>query len=269
MLSLGHDGLCGMREQYGLKHHIATTIHGIMGATVSFLVTEIGRSLNLCLWEAAQAVVLLSRTRRARDIYFIGSKKEVIEALWDALLIEDQFSSYITYLLKKLCDEEEPEKAFTIDQANEHPFRPIDIPLPTRNEFCSYILVSLKDTSYTYIGSTMDLSRRINQHNSYHGGSKSTNHNMLKPWALLGYVVGFNNKQQAMSFEGYWKAIVRDEQVRTKNNLNSMQRAELAKEVVLDQTLIGLKLVLCGNLVNKQETPIPQEKQSRNSYRND
>jgi predicted GIY-YIG superfamily endonuclease len=269
MLSLGHDGLCGMREQYGLRHHIATTIHGIMGATVSFLVTEIGRSLNLSLWEAAQVVVLLSRTRRAKDIYFIGSKTEVIEALWDALLIEDQFSSYITYLLKKLCDEEEPEKAFVIDQANEHPFRPIDIPLPMRKEYCSYILVSLKDTSFTYIGSTMDLSKRINQHNSYHGGSKSTNHNMLKPWALLGYVVGFNNKQQAMSFEGYWKATVRDEQVRTKNNLNCMQRAELAKDVQLGRTLSGLKLVLCGNLVNKEEISIPKEKRSRNSYKDD
>jgi hypothetical protein len=69
--NLGNNGLVGYREQYGLKHRIAITVHGIMGSTVSTLVTQIDRSVGLTLWEAAMVVVLLSRTRRASDIYFI------------------------------------------------------------------------------------------------------------------------------------------------------------------------------------------------------
>ena len=42
--NLGNNGLTGQREQYGLKHCIAMTVHAIMGKTVPALVTKVGQS---------------------------------------------------------------------------------------------------------------------------------------------------------------------------------------------------------------------------------
>jgi hypothetical protein len=68
--NLGNNGLCGRREQYGLKHRIAMTIHAVMGETVTYLVTKIGQDADDVLWEAAQAIVLLSRTRYGKNLFF-------------------------------------------------------------------------------------------------------------------------------------------------------------------------------------------------------
>jgi hypothetical protein len=147
--NLGNDGLVyAWREQYGLRHLISMTIHSVMGSTVLKLVCQIGRGREETLWEAAQVIVLLSRTRRA---------------------------SYINYLLKSLCRGKDSKGPYVIDQTLHHPFRPKDIQLPQANDYCCYMLVSLSDPSNTYIGQTDNLRRRINDHNSSQQGLLSTN----------------------------------------------------------------------------------------------
>ncbi len=63
-----------------------------------------------------------------------------------------------------------------------------------------YLLISKKDQKF-YIGSTSDLKRRLQEHNS--GENTSTQHR--KPFKLIYYEV-FLNKQDAKSREKYLKS---------------------------------------------------------------
>jgi hypothetical protein len=59
---------------------------------------------DLSLREAATAVVLLSRTRSANKIFFVGDKKETIKHLLNVPVYhQHRFLRYITDLLNKLC----------------------------------------------------------------------------------------------------------------------------------------------------------------------
>ena len=62
-----------------------------------------------------------------------------------------------------------------------------------------YILKSLKDEK-KYIGSTSNLERRLNEHNS--GGCSSTKHR--KPFTLI-YCEKFNDKKLALKRENFFK----------------------------------------------------------------
>lgn len=65
-----------------------------------------------------------------------------------------------------------------------------------------YILQSLNPNhpNRTYIGYTVDLDRRIRQHNGFLvGGAKYTH--VGRPYKVVGYVEGFPNKNNALQFE--------------------------------------------------------------------
>jgi predicted GIY-YIG superfamily endonuclease len=179
-----------------------------------------------------------------RTSFFIGNPKDVIESLWRTLLKRDQFSDYIRHLLDTLCHPQDNHGPFTIDQTTKHPYRPKDVQLPGRNDHCAYFLVSLGPSSptTTYIGETSNLKRRLNQHNSGNG-SQSTNRPHLRPWALLGYVIGFESKQKRRNFEYQWKLHVENEQIVTQGSLSAMEKLHLA--TVCDEEL---RLVICGTI---------------------
>jgi putative endonuclease len=65
----------------------------------------------------------------------------------------------------------------------------------------AYILRSKVYTDQTYIGSTSDLRRRLNEHNA----GKSTHTSKFKPWDLLAYVA-LPEKHLAEKFESYLKS---------------------------------------------------------------
>ena len=91
------------------------------------------------------------------------------------------------------------------------PFRLCDMPLPQCGTGFVYMLVSIRDISYCYIGETQSLSRRLREHNSGYG-SNSTAHISLRPFALFAYVCGFDgNVQLRRHFEREWKKM-RDEE---------------------------------------------------------
>jgi predicted GIY-YIG superfamily endonuclease len=223
------------------------TIHAVMGCTVPTLVTQVGLSKQMALWEAAQTVVTLSRTRLPSDMWFIGDPTETIDVLWQALLSTDQFSVYVTHLLDTLCSRSH-EKQFVINQTRWHPFRACDMELPKTNDLCSYMLASRRETSVVYVGSTNNMRRRYDEHNSKVGGSTSTGLVNLKPWGLLGYVVGFSCRHDASIFEFKWKAIIQTER-RGSRDLPTMTRLFLARQVISEWLDPGeLKLVICGQV---------------------
>jgi predicted GIY-YIG superfamily endonuclease len=225
------------------------TIHLIMGSTVPTLVTEVGLSKETALWEAAQVIVLLSRTRLPGDMWFIGSVQETVDVLWRALLQTDQFSLYVNHLLDTLCNDDKTasSQAFVIDQIRWHPFRSCDMELPRTNEYCCYILASRKQTDVTYVGYTNNMRRRYDEHNSRAGGSSTTRREDLKPWGLLGYVIGFKSKHEGMVFEVKWKAAIEAEQMSC--TIPTMTRVHLAEQVIsLWNDPTELRLVVCGEV---------------------
>ena len=227
--ALGQNGLFGSREQYGLKHRISSTIHAIMGLAAAFLVTQIGITEEDSLWEAAQVVVLLSRTDFAKDICFVGDPHVVAKALFEALLSGDQYSEFIDHVLKSLLTSESGQ--FSLALEHHFPYRIKDWQLPKKGNLCCYFLLSLGNRKTTYIGQTGNLVRRLNSHNSRIGGSKSTNRLHLKPWAIIGYVIGFDSSDEMKQFEKQWQLKVEIEQMRARGNLGPRERFDLCRNM--------------------------------------
>ena len=76
------NNMRGKRHQYGLKHHVTSTVHACMGNTLNIVVTEVSNVNNYFrLWDKSQAIVLLSRTSLGSNIIFVGNKQNTIDAL--------------------------------------------------------------------------------------------------------------------------------------------------------------------------------------------
>ena len=74
------------RKQYGLKHRVTSTIHAAMGDTLSQVAIEISKNnSSFALWDCAQAIVTLSRTKLGKNIIFVGDENETVEALSDLI----------------------------------------------------------------------------------------------------------------------------------------------------------------------------------------
>lgn len=72
--------------------------------------------------------------------------------------------------------------------------------------WCCYFLVS--ETGNTYIGATVDVDRRLRQHNrELQGGAKATGRSCN--WKRVCHVSGFPDKRSALQFEWKWKYISR------------------------------------------------------------
>lgn len=73
-----------------------------------------------------------------------------------------------------------------------------------------YLIQSKSNPNYTYIGTTNNFEKRLKQHNGIlKGGAKATR--KFSDWLIV-KLVKFENKNDALSFEWYWK------HYKTKNN---------------------------------------------------
>jgi putative endonuclease len=64
-----------------------------------------------------------------------------------------------------------------------------------------YLLESVGSTGQRYVGLTVDLKRRLAEHND----GKSSHTSKFKPWRLVTYVA-FSNDRKAAAFERYLKS---------------------------------------------------------------
>ena len=198
----------GIRIQYGLRHFVSGTLHSLMGDTLTKMATEISaHNSNFNLWEKGQLVVLLSRTRYAKDTIFVGSKADTLSALRELVQKKTQWTDYIENILSTITINtrsqiEDRQETFT----QEHfPFRIKDAQLPQCNSGFVYMLISLRQMDYIYIGETKNVITRLKQHNQGIGSS-STAPEHLRPWAIVGYVCGFQgHRDLRLSIEQRWK----------------------------------------------------------------
>ena len=72
-------GFSAQRKQYGLKHRVTATIHARMGDTLHKVAVEVVDSdNNTQVWDKAQVVVMLSRTKMGQNSIFVGDKRKTI-----------------------------------------------------------------------------------------------------------------------------------------------------------------------------------------------
>ena len=89
----------------------------------------------------------------------------------------------------------------------------------------------------TYVGATVDLTRRLRQHNGdLKGGAKYTSSN--RPWELAGTVSGFSTFREALQFEWRWKKT----RVRSKAMSPIDRRREALKVLLQKEPWVGRPL---------------------------
>ena len=198
------------RKQYGLQHRVTNTIHGAQGQTLPQMATEISKAdPDFNIWDKGQLIVILTRTKKAKDTIFVGNKQDVLDALKCILLSRTQWSDLIDHVLGivTINSRSYTQNAVvrTINQ-NAYPFRVCDISLPSTRTGFVYFLMSLKDKTFTYIGSTVCIVERLPQHNSGYG-SFETCPNNLRPFCIMAYICGskLENKDFRLYLERKWK----------------------------------------------------------------
>jgi predicted GIY-YIG superfamily endonuclease len=85
----------------------------------------------------------------------------------------------------------------------------------------SYVYLLVSTDNCTYIGATVDLDRRLRQHNKeIKGGAFQTSAKVLKGeiWLRAAYVSGFPDWKAALQFEWRWKQLSRKVSI-TRNPL--------------------------------------------------
>jgi predicted GIY-YIG superfamily endonuclease len=206
------NGILARRKQYGLKPYVSSTIHSAMGDTLPYMATTISHSdQNFNMWDKGQLVVILSRTRLARNSIFVGSKNDTLNAFRDLLTRKTQWSDYIEEVLDLITidslqtNTEELRVPRVITTAS-YPFTISNYSLPTNDSGYVYMLVSQRHQNYTYIGTTNCIRTRLSLHNSGTGAIE-TAPAYLRPFALYAYVCGFEGCRRDLRYyiERKWK----------------------------------------------------------------
>lgn len=97
----------------------------------------------------------------------------------------------------------------------------------------SYVYLLVSTSGSTYIGATIDLNRRLRQHNKeIKGGAHATGIKVSQgeTWTRAAYVSGFPDWQSTLQFEWRWKHLSRKYPVKT----NPLERRLKALKKLLE-----------------------------------
>jgi predicted GIY-YIG superfamily endonuclease len=252
------NNLQGVRKQYGLQHYVAGTIHSAMGDTLPSIATTFSLiDRNYSVWDKGQLLVIISRTKLARDTIFVGDKESTLDALSSILKSRTQWTDHMENILRVVTtnfDEEQHHQQVvsraTMTQAS-FPFRMNDIFLPNDCSGYVYMLISLRSNDFCYIGKTKDLHQRMRSHQSGHG-SLSSQPEHLRPYAYFAYICGFNGNETMIYYvENQWKQSlnnirnqgIQDPKVWAQRGGNDVLNLNLSN-FGIDDTRSELRLVL-------------------------
>ncbi|KAF4714116.1 hypothetical protein FOZ62_022488, partial [Perkinsus olseni] len=244
------------REQYPIRHYIASTIHKIMGDTLGMVATQISvHDSTYKLWLKSQLYVIISRVREMNNIIFVGPKRDIMDAIKVLLVQSTQWDGYVRHLVGRLSSANAvvnfngpPRILF-----HARPFRPRDTPIP--NDYASYVylLVSTKRPSYSYIGQTNRLARRVDQHNEGEAAGFTSSAHLI-PWGVYAYVVGFRqsaysqrNERDRQRVEHTWDATSRVLNNQSPTPQQVLDSWDFAYRHYLRDDFPDLVLVQCGD----------------------
>ena len=145
-----------------------------MGDTLPSIATTLAlNDVHFIMWDKGQLLVIISRTKKAEDTIFVGSKEETLDALVSILRTRTQWTKHMENILRVFTINYEEEDNIS-DECNrgemtqqQYPFRPYDIDLPTDTSGYVYMLISLRSCDFFYIGKTKDLHQRMRAHQSH------------------------------------------------------------------------------------------------------
>jgi len=95
-----------------------------------------------------------------------------------------------------------------------------------------YVYLLLASDNSTYVGATVDLNRRLRQHNKeIKGGAYATGAKVEKGivWIRACHVAGFPDWPAALQFEWRWKQLTRKQE---SNNLPLLRRLKALKTLI-------------------------------------
>jgi hypothetical protein len=141
-----------------------------------------------------QVLVLISRTPSASDLIFVGESPEsTAKTLVSLLQSTTPYSRYMEHIVDVMSGVNNAE-IVALRPLNFLPYNLRNIAVPHDCNGYVYCLLSLKDMASTYIGSTNNLCRRVNEHNSLvGGGAEATRNANLKPWICIAFIYGFSD----------------------------------------------------------------------------
>lgn len=96
-----------------------------------------------------------------------------------------------------------------------------------------YVYLLLCSNGSTYVGATIDLDRRLDQHNKLRkGGAKATGNRVEsgEVWIRVAHVKNFPTWQSALQFEWRWKQLSR--KIYDKKDLPIKRRMEALKQLL-------------------------------------
>lgn len=68
-----------------------------------------------------------------------------------------------------------------------------------------YLLATVQPPEKTYVGATIDVNRRLQQHNGILKGGAHATSAVPGGWYRVCYIEGFESKREALRFEWWWK----------------------------------------------------------------
>ena len=101
-----------------------------------------------------------------------------------------------------------------------------------KREIMSYVYLLYSDSNATYVGATVNLEKRLRQHNGeIKGGAQATSIKVNKgeSWKRACYIEGFPDWQAALQFEWRWKQLSR----KLPSSLFPLKRRMLALNTLL------------------------------------
>ena len=157
------------RGKYGLKHHVTIVIHTNTGDTLQSMENEISLGNgNYKMWDKGQIIVILSQTKLAKNNFIVGDENYTIAAMKYLLTRKTQWYEYMEEMIRIIninYGEEALPSRIVMNQST-YKYCIFDISLPQLNTGYVYMLVSIKNLNFTYIGKTMYIQNIIQQHNS-------------------------------------------------------------------------------------------------------
>ena len=177
----------GRRTQFPLTLHIAATIHRIIGNTC----TEVGTQLHgdhFRLWSMEQLMVLMTRTRRLSNLYFVGDRDTVTSAIQSVFFKRSHWIGYMTKLVERLANHgaNAAHRDFQIS-----PYLPYYTTVPRAPLGYVFVLVS-NDGTRTLVDHHIDVVRRLQELNQGAEVDVNMGH---RNWSILALITGFQSEE--------------------------------------------------------------------------
>ena len=223
------------RNQYPLKNYVAATCHKIMGDTLTEACTKISDTEKIYrLWQSEQVYVIVSRVRSLKDLTFVGSMTDTMNAIKSVLTTQKE-NDYLMTMFYKEMSILNPNRLPTIDYSK-GVFEPYYVQIPkTPNGFVFYIQ-STRCTKAKKIGFCIDLREELLSCNNL---SRETI--QFQPYALMVFIAGFSQPSDGELAATRLNSTISDDDsiadtIRSFENINS---------ILLQQSTAPLVLIKC------------------------